>query len=67
VKYKLPVWLLLLPATALAQQLRAPEIAYKPDANFLKLPQGMYLGEAAGVAVNSKDDILVYNRGQKTA
>jgi len=26
----------------------------------------MYLGEAAGVAVNSKGDIFVYNRGEKT-
>ena len=32
-----------------------------PD--FLKLPDNMYLGEAAGVAVNSKGHVFVYTRG----
>ena len=57
--------LFFLGAPLLAQQ-TAPRIPYQSDPNFLKLPQGMYLGEAAGVAVNSKGDIFVYNRGEKT-
>ncbi|HWG05649.1 MAG TPA: peptidyl-alpha-hydroxyglycine alpha-amidating lyase family protein [Beijerinckiaceae bacterium] len=35
-----------------------------PD--FLKLPKDMYLGEAAGVAVNSKGHIFVFHRGNVT-
>jgi len=66
VKYGLVVVLLLLGAPCFAQQQPVPEIAYKSVPNFLKLPPGMYLGEAAGVAVNSKGDIYVYNRGEKT-
>jgi len=66
VKYGLVVMLLLLGAPCFAQQQPAPEIAYQSIPNFLKLPPGMYLGEAAGVAVNSKGDIFVYNRGEKT-
>ncbi|HXH50553.1 MAG TPA: peptidyl-alpha-hydroxyglycine alpha-amidating lyase family protein [Terriglobia bacterium] len=57
--------LLFLSVPLLAQQ-PAPEIPYQSDPNFLKLPQGTYLGEAAGVALNSKGDIFVYNRGEKT-
>jgi DNA-binding beta-propeller fold protein YncE len=66
VKYGLVVLLLLLGAPVFAQQQPAPEIAFRSVPNFLKLPQGMYLGEAAGVAVNSKGDIFVYNRGEQT-
>ena len=65
-KYKILVWAMLCSAPVFAQQVRAPELPYKPEADFLRLPQGMYLGEAAGVAVNSKGDIFVYNRGEKT-
>lgn len=65
-KYGLVFGLLLLATPALAQRQPAPQIAYRSVPNFLKLPEGMYLGEAAGVAVNSKGDIFVYNRGQKT-
>src|ERR1700752_5456024 len=45
----------------LAQQ-RVPEIAFTSAGDFLKLPDGMHLGEAAGVATNSKGDIYVYTR-----
>src|SRR5919201_4400959 len=47
--------------TAIAQP-SVPEIPFDGDVNFLKLPAGMNLGEASGVAVNSKGDIAVYTR-----
>ena len=34
--------------------------------NFLKLPPGLYLGEAMGVATNSKGHIFVYTRSANT-
>ncbi len=43
-----------------------PEIPFDADANFLKLPANMYLGEPSGVAVNSKKHIFVFNRGNST-
>ena len=43
-----------------------PEIPYDSVPNFLKLPPDMHLGEIAGVAVNSKGRILVFNRGNTT-
>ena len=50
--------LLCVPVTA---QLSIPEIPY--DAvDPLKLPDDLYLGEAAGVATNSKGNIFVYTR-----
>jgi streptogramin lyase len=39
----------------------APEIAYDA-ADILKLPDNIHLGEAAGVATNSKGQIFVYTR-----
>ena len=39
-----------------------PEISYTSVGDFLKLPDGMHLGEAAGVATSSKGDIYVYTR-----
>src|SRR5436309_9607660 len=39
-----------------------PQIAYDSAANFLKLPDGLYLGEAVGVATNSKGHVFVYTR-----
>src|SRR5215468_5997718 len=53
--------LLLASPPALAQQI--PEIPFDSVANLLKLPTDMHLGEAAGVAVNSKGHIFVYTRG----
>ena len=47
--------------TAIAQQ-SVPEIPFDADINFLKLPAGMNLGEASGVAVNSKGEIAVFTR-----
>src|SRR5258705_8167354 len=39
-----------------------PEISYDSAPNFLKLPEGTYLGEAVGVATNSKGHVFVYTR-----
>ena len=44
-----PVLTVLFCATALLAQNAVPEIAYDSAANFLKLPDGLYLGEAVGV------------------
>src|ERR1700682_3116286 len=58
--------LLLFLATAsslLAQQPRVPEIPFRSIPGFLKLPADLYLGEVAGVAVNSKGHIFVFSRG----
>src|SRR3954451_13117838 len=39
-----------------------PEIAYEANADLLKLPDNIHMGEAAGVATNSKGHIFVYTR-----
>jgi hypothetical protein len=41
---------------------QVPEIAYDSTAGLLKLPEHIHLGEAAGVATNSKGHIFVYTR-----
>jgi sugar lactone lactonase YvrE len=41
---------------------QAPEIAFESTPNLLKLPEHVYMGEAAGVATTSKGNILVYTR-----
>jgi sugar lactone lactonase YvrE len=43
-----------------------PEIPYESVANFLKLPVGLYLGEAMGVATNSKGHVFVFTRSANT-
>jgi DNA-binding beta-propeller fold protein YncE len=53
-----------LAAPLFAQQ--PPEIPYHADASFLKLPPDIQLGEAVGVAVNSKGHIFVFSRGNST-
>src|SRR6202035_5803918 len=61
----LAVFALLSPA-ALAQQAgppTAPLIPYDSGPNFLKLPTDLNMGEAAGVAVNSKGHIFIFHRG----
>src|ERR1700716_3659352 len=50
------------PLGLLGQQ-TAPEIPFESVPNLLKLPKDLYLGEASGVAVNSKGHIFVYSRG----
>ncbi len=54
--------LTLLPSLAMAQQ-QPPEIPFNSVPNFIKLPPDMHLGEASGVAVNSKGHVYVYSRG----
>jgi len=39
------------------------EISFDSAPEFLKLPPGMNLGEASGVAVNSKKHVFVFSRG----
>ena len=43
-----------------------PEIRYDSVADFLKLPPDLHLGEASGVAVNSKKHVFVFSRGNTT-
>jgi DNA-binding beta-propeller fold protein YncE len=40
----------------------APDIAYDANVDLLKLPDNIHMGEAAGVATNSKGHIFVYTR-----
>ena len=58
------LFVLLLAAPAFAQQ--PPELRYRAVPDFLELPADLYLGEVAGVAVNSKGHILVFSRGNAT-
>ena len=51
----------LLGATSYAQQ-AVPDIPFDSVQNFLKVPVDMNLGEASGVAVNSKGDVAVFTR-----
>jgi DNA-binding beta-propeller fold protein YncE len=55
---------LLFASTALAQQ--PPEIHFRSVPDLLQLPPDLYLGEATGVAVNSKGHIFVFSRGSTT-
>lgn len=57
---------LALPGALFAQSARVPEIPYRSVSGFLKLPVDLYLGEVAGVAVNSKGHIFVFSRGSTT-
>jgi DNA-binding beta-propeller fold protein YncE len=50
----------------LAQNQPVPQIPFDSVPNFLKLPPNIYLGEAAGVAVNSKGHVFVFSRGNST-
>src|SRR5271157_160302 len=49
-----------------AKAQNVPEIPYESVANFLKLPTGLYLGEAMGVATNSKGHVFVFTRSANT-
>ncbi len=52
--------------SALAHSQTVPEIPFESVADPLKLPPGMYFGEVAGIAVNSKKHIFVLSRGNST-
>ena len=58
------LFVFLLAAPAFAQQ--PPELRYRAVPDFLQLPTDLYLGEVAGVAVNSKGHIFVFSRGNAT-
>ena len=49
-----------------AKAQNVPEIPYESVPNFLKFPAGLYLGEAMGVATNSKGHLFVYTRSANT-
>src|SRR5277367_1867167 len=57
---------LLLNLPVFAQQASVPAIEYSSVENFIKLPPDMYLGEMAGVAVNSKGHVFALSRGNTT-
>jgi len=54
---------LVLTAGLLQQPRTVPEIAYDGDPDFLKLPDNVYFGEVAGVAVNSQGHVFAFSRG----
>jgi hypothetical protein len=63
--------LMLLSAGALAAQSKAkaqnvPVIPFDTVPNLIKMPAGLYLGEAMGVATNSKGHFFVYTRSANT-
>ena len=53
-------------AQAKATAQNVPEIPYESVPNFFKLPPGLYLGEAIGIATNSKGHVFVYTRSANT-
>jgi 6-bladed beta-propeller len=61
------VALLMLVGPAAFAQDAVPTIPYESVPDLLKLPPDMHMGEAAGVAVNSKGHIFVYARGGSSA
>ena len=44
----------------------APELSFDATVDMLKLPVGMNFGEVAGVALNSKGHIFIYDRSRQT-
>jgi hypothetical protein len=52
--------------SARAKAQNVAEIPFESVPDFLKLPQGLYLGEGMGVATNSKGHVFVYTRSEQT-
>ena len=52
----------LLVGGSLVAQTSVPEIAFQANADFLRTPNDIYVGEVAGVGTNSKGQIFVYTR-----
>jgi DNA-binding beta-propeller fold protein YncE len=68
-KRSLQIWLAaaaIFFASPLFAQLTVPEIPYDSAPNLLKLPDNVYMGEAVGVATNSKGHIYVFTRTGST-
>jgi streptogramin lyase len=57
---------LLITPTALFAQQAVPDIPFDSVPNFFKFPADLHLGEASGVAVNSKGHIFIFSRGNTT-
>jgi NHL repeat len=49
-------------AAVISAQLSVPEIQFDSNADLLKFPDNIHMGEAAGVGTNSKGDIFLYTR-----
>jgi hypothetical protein len=49
-------------AAALSAQLSVPELLFDSNPDLLKFPADIHMGEAAGVATNSRGDIFLYTR-----
>src|SRR5215813_4498494 len=49
-------------ASISAAQETPPEIPFTASIDVLKMPAGMFLGEVAGVAMNSKRHLFVFSR-----
>jgi streptogramin lyase len=64
-RYLPPSFIALLCLNAFAQQ-SVPEIPFDSAPNFFKLPADLHLGEASGVAVNSKGHVFIFSRGNST-
>jgi DNA-binding beta-propeller fold protein YncE len=62
-RYLVVLLLMLLAGAQAGAQQSIPVIAFESVPNLLKLPPNLYLGEASGVAVNSKGHIFVFLRG----
>src|SRR4249920_654369 len=48
--------------SGLFAQSAVPEITFESKADLLRFPDAVHMGEAAGVATNSKGDIFLYTR-----
>ena len=55
----------LLASSALAQTPDAPQIPYESVPDFIKMPDGLYMGEAMGVATNSQGEFFVFTVAAK--
>ena len=53
---------LFIAGSVISAQQSVPDIPYDSVPNFLKTPDDIYIGEAAGVATNSKGNVFVYTR-----
>jgi len=56
----------LLGAAVADAQTPVPQIAFDSVPDAIKMPKDLYLGEASGVAVNSKGHVFVFSRGSTT-
>ncbi|HET9949341.1 MAG TPA: hypothetical protein VFQ22_10510, partial [Longimicrobiales bacterium] len=55
-----------LEAQSKATATNVPEIPWRAEEGFFKLPEGLYFGEGIGVASNSQGHVFVYHRSGDT-